>query len=90
MRWRGACTSKETQDGVHRHDQQYTYVADNDGWDAAGNCLGSGGNHELHNGVVTEGESSAHQHSFITSSVGSGESHENRPPYVALNYIIKC
>jgi microcystin-dependent protein len=30
----------------------------------------------------------AHTHSFITDSKGSGEAHENRPAFYAINYII--
>jgi microcystin-dependent protein len=30
-----------------------------------------------------------HNHSFTTNSSGSGQSHENRPPYYALYYIMK-
>lgn len=51
------------------------------------------------NGVIVGGGSpnlsedgSAHTHTFsgTTASVGSGETHENRPPYLALAYIMKA
>jgi microcystin-dependent protein len=31
-----------------------------------------------------------HSHNFITNSVGGGSSHNNMPPFIVLNYIIKA
>ena len=41
------------------------------------------------NSFVSSISAEAHTHTFTTSSVGSGQSHENRPPYYALAYIMK-
>lgn len=37
----------------------------------------------------TTASAGAHTHSFTTSTTGGGGSHENRPPYYALAYIMK-
>jgi microcystin-dependent protein len=38
----------------------------------------------------TTASAGAHTHSFTTASTGGGGSHENRPPYYALAYIMKA
>lgn len=38
---------------------------------------------------TTQSASNTHTHSFTTDSTGGGGSHENRPPYYALAYIMK-
>ena len=57
---------------------------------AAGPDLGlaaynSGGT--THSGT-TSGPNASHTHSFTTSTAGSGTPHENRPPFVSLNWMI--
>ena len=39
---------------------------------------------------LTTNSAGAHTHSFTTNATGSGGSHENRPPYYALAYIMKA
>jgi microcystin-dependent protein len=38
---------------------------------------------------TTDGMSQNHAHQFATNTVGGNESHENRPPFFAIFYIIK-
>ena len=38
---------------------------------------------------TTQTTSNTHTHPFTTNSTGGGQSHENRPPYYALAYIMK-
>lgn len=40
--------------------------------------------------TYTTSTAGAHTHTFTTSSTGGGASHENRPPYYALAYIMKA
>ncbi|MPM50906.1 hypothetical protein SDC9_97652 [bioreactor metagenome] len=39
--------------------------------------------------TVTSGKGSAHTHTITKASAGGGGSHENRPPYYAMCYIMK-
>lgn len=86
-------------DGGHGHNLR---VADNASGTGTGNYIAgetnraglriSGGyNYTATESVVDVGN---HNHSFsvsgTTSSTGSGSSHENRPPYYALAYIMKA
>ena len=45
---------------------------------------------DLGTGTYTTTTAGAHTHSFTTASTGGGASHENRPPYYALAYIMKA
>jgi microcystin-dependent protein len=55
-----------------------------------GRLTDGAGNHS--HSFTTSDRSASHTHTFsgTTSSVGSGASHENRPPYFALAYIMKA
>lgn len=85
--------------GAHGHNLR---VADNDSGTGTGNYIAgetnraairisSGYNYTATESVVDVGN---HNHSFsvsgTTSSTGGGNSHENRPPYYALAYIMKA
>jgi microcystin-dependent protein len=49
---------------------------------------GSGGSHS-HSASTNSNGSHLHNVSFEVSQTGSGQSHENRPPYYALAFIMK-
>jgi microcystin-dependent protein len=51
--------------------------------------IGQGGSHS--HPVPSSGSGGSHSHSITitTGSVGSGDSHENRPPFYALVYIMR-
>jgi microcystin-dependent protein len=57
-----------------------------------GDMVQAGGNHAHNVQGNTAGTSSNHTHtvSGTTGSTGSGQAHENRPPYLALAYIMKA
>jgi len=73
--------------GVHQSGGNY---GDHDG---GGNSAGSGttdyaGNHS-HSLSINSNGSHTHSVSGTVGSTGSGEAHENRPPFYALAYIMK-
>ena len=84
-------SGKTATDGAHLHTDQPVATADNDGWDGWGQYIGNRGNYNKNvtgPGVISS-HGSNHYHWFTTNKTGGVNSHENRPPYVALNYIIK-
>lgn len=46
-------------------------------------------NEEIWRGAVNTDTQAAHQHTFTTAAAGGNQSHENRPPYYALCFIMK-
>ena len=86
-----AHTGKTKTDGKHKHTKQSTAVADNDGNDGWGVYIGNRGeyNEASQGGGVISNIGSDHAHDFKTAEIGGSKSHENRPPFVALNFIIK-
>lgn len=91
-------TLTEAQMPAHKHsgdtstNGEHQHVVDL-GWKDFGATWGSdkSGNAPLDEGSNKQNTESAgsHSHSFETSTVGGSQSHENRPPYYALSYIIK-
>jgi microcystin-dependent protein len=78
-------------DGAHRHTGQENARADNDDNDGIGYYIGGRGypfNNNGGNGYILS-TGSEHKHSFSTDPTGGGQSHENRPPYYALAYIMR-
>ena len=51
-------------------------------------CLGASGTGSGYDGSYPI-DMGTHSHSFTTDSTGSGQAHENRPPYYALAFIMK-
>jgi len=78
-------------DGAHSHTGQENARADNDDNDGIGYYIGGRGGSFNNNGgngyILSTG--SAHKHYFSTNPTGGGQSHENRPPYYALAYIMR-
>jgi len=68
--------------GAHTH----TYYGNTNGMVA-----GMGGDHAIrYPGTNRQtSQSGSHSHTFTTQAIGGGQSHENRPPYYALAYIMK-
>ena len=52
-------------------------------------CLGASGTGSGYDGSYPI-DMGTHSHSFTTNSTGSGQAHENRPPYYALAFIMKA
>jgi microcystin-dependent protein len=73
--------------GAHTHDITGTDVNGTNSTTPLGRGTG-GGNPE----VVSTNSAGDHSHTFsgTTASTGGGGSHENRPPYYALAYIMKA
>ncbi|WP_353102369.1 hypothetical protein [Myroides odoratus] len=71
-------TTKEA--GKHSH----TFLGI--GYKAGGSVFGSGSSAEWVNRVTVEG--GAHSHSLEINETGGSKSHENRPPYFALAFIM--
>jgi microcystin-dependent protein len=42
-----------------------------------------------HTHTLTTGSSGNHNHTVTINNTGGGQAHENMPPYVVVNYIIK-
>ena len=81
-------TGTTNSDGNHSHT-----AAIRDAWqNNTVNNNGSGGMYVGQNNTntYTTSTAGAHTHSFTTASTGGGASHENRPPYYALAYIMKA
>jgi len=77
-----------TFSGTTSHVGDHTHsIPDGSGVDGA-SALEAG----LVTGTVQSGAAGAHSHTFsgTTAATGSGSSHENRPPYYALAYIMKA
>lgn len=76
--------------GAHQHNYRqggsYTLVPSS-GSVTYGYLDGSPNNNER---ATSSAGDHAHTFSGTTASVGSGEAHENRPPYLALAYIMKA
>lgn len=53
------------------------------------NSLDNNNNALWYRDHTTKAENSAHQHDFTTNSAGGDNSHENRPPYYVLAFIMK-
>ncbi|NEQ72114.1 MAG: hypothetical protein F6K23_02895 [Okeania sp. SIO2C9] len=83
-------SGKTNNDGTHAHTQQQTAKADNDDNDDVTQnlCTQETNYNRRYDGIISAW-GSMHSHQFNTNSVGGGRSHENLPPFVALNYIIK-
>ena len=81
-------TGTTNSDGNHSHT-----AAIRDAWE--GNTVNNSGGGFMFVGqnntnTYTTSTAGAHTHSFTTASTGGGASHENRPPYYALAYIMKA
>ena len=81
-------TGTTNSDGNHSHT-----AAIRDAWQ--GNTVNNSGGGFMYVGqnntnTYTTSTAGAHTHSFTTTSTGGGASHENRPPYYALAYIMKA
>lgn len=70
--------------GAHTH----SYVDNVVG--GSGNDVDSGSSFDRRDLNKTTGTAGNHSHTFTTNSTGSGDAHENRPPYLALAYIMKA
>jgi microcystin-dependent protein len=87
-------TGTTNTDGSHYHSGIYWTNGDhelrNDDFNTSGQSgqtsanRGDGGS-----GYRTGTTNSTHNHAFTTNSTGSGQSHENRPSYYALAFIMK-
>jgi microcystin-dependent protein len=77
-------------DGQHGHIEQETSRADNDDNDSTTQniCVKGTNYYRKYDGTISS-KGSNHRHQFSTNPEGQGQPHENRPPFVALNYIIK-
>lgn len=77
--------------GAHTHSLQMVVNGRAYGFDTAGNNIGSGGvaygNRDY--GIAASAGEHTHTLSGSIGSAGSGTSHENRPPYYALCFIMK-
>ena len=74
--------------GSHTHtEQNYSSNGTGDGSGPGASCCGG----TIENSGVQTLSAGSHSHtvSGTTAATGSGESHENRPPYYALAYIMK-
>jgi microcystin-dependent protein len=81
-------TGTTASDGSHNHTASIL-----DAWQ--GNTVNNNGSGFMYVGqgspnTYTTSTAGAHTHSFTTASTGGGASHENRPPYYALAYIMKA
>ena len=81
-------TGTTASDGSHNHTASIL-----DAWQ--GNTVNNSGGGFMYVGqgspnTYTTSTAGAHTHSFTTASTGGGGSHENRPPYYALAYIMKA
>lgn len=80
-------------DGAHSHTGQATLLTDNDDNDDTGYYVGYSGGSDPQgatgSGHDITNSGSSHSHAFTTGNAGGGLSHENRPPYYALAYIMK-
>lgn len=75
-------TVSTSSDGSHNH----TVNATGKNW-STGKAYASGSSEQTANfKTSTDG---AHTHSLTLKARGNGDAHENRPPYIVLNYIIK-
>lgn len=74
--------------GAHTHtEQNYDTNGSGDGPGPGASCCGGA----VENSGLQTMSAGSHNHTFsgTTSSVGSGQAHENRPPYYALAYIMR-
>jgi microcystin-dependent protein len=73
--------------GNHRHlEYHYHYNGSGDGGGPGASCCEGA---IEHSGVYT-GYAGNHSHTVSINNTGGGGSHENRPPYYALAYIMKA
>lgn len=85
----GAGTLATSSAGAHQHSQIYYQQTASVGQSATGaNNAGAATANYL---STSTGSAGAHTHTVTgsTGSAGSGQAHENRPPYYALAYIMK-
>jgi microcystin-dependent protein len=87
------------QDGSHTHDiRRYAFSnssKDHLSWggpkeiidDWAGNAVTESGGTHGHDLIINN--NGEHDHTLTISNAGGGESHENRPPFYALYFIMK-
>ena len=82
--------------GEHTHEYQCDPAPLGDGMPGMAEPVASNGtivrNTELsgeHTHAGTAASAGAHTHAITVGNAGSGEAHENRPPYYALAYIMK-
>ncbi len=76
-------------DGAHQHTGNSHSWADNDDNDGPAVYLRSSTYHGAPGGGGVASTGSSHRHYITTSYVGSNGSHENRPPYYALAFIMR-
>ena len=73
--------------GAHTHlEYHYHYNGSGDGPGPASGCCGG----TIEHSNVQTGSAGNHSHSLSINNTGGGGSHENRPPYYALAYIMKA
>lgn len=78
-------TGTTSTDGAHNHTVDVKDANTQDG--QRDNAYWRGNNQTTRYTTSTAGD---HNHTFTTNSTGGGGSHENRPPYYALAYIMKA
>jgi microcystin-dependent protein len=74
----GFSTGGMSANAVHNHTYSFTTVT------ALGNH-----NHPVSGSTAAMSANESHNHTFTTDVTGGGLSHENRPPYLALFYIMR-
>ena len=80
-------TATASDDSKHSHKFSYDGAKDDGNRDGSGNPQADA-QYEKKNDVSTSTDG-AHSHTLSIANNGNDESHENRPPYYALYYIIK-
>lgn len=87
----GSVTTDEK--GAHRHTVESALGTDSTGWRynlGPETCNQYTQQVQFDNSdALVLSENGAHKHSVALKARGSGNAHENRPPYIVLNYIIK-
>jgi microcystin-dependent protein len=78
-------TGTTSTNGAHSHTVDVKDANTQDG--QRDNAYWRGNNQTTRYTTSTAGD---HNHTFTTNSTGGGGSHENRPPYYALAYIMKA
>ena len=75
--------------GAHTHDASILFWAGGAGGSAVVDKRDAASLDPAWSQSVHVYEGGAHNHTFTTSAAGSGASHENRPPFYALAYIMR-